>query len=237
MEEFSERFAPAIQGVVEFAKRIPGFGFLSQDDQVTLLKVNILDDSSTHCSTPFTRSKYKKCAAVDSCAYIVLVFFQAGVFEVLLVRLACMFDSQTKTLVCLNGQMLRRDALHTASNARFLLDSMFDFAERLNTLHLSDSEVGLFCAVVVIAAGRFHFLLHFPSLNNIKFHYLDDDSFILFVQMFNFFPLTFCRSSRVKKHRSGYQDANEDGRHSEEVCLRQPSGESEHLRACDEEDP
>lgn len=41
MEDFSERFAPAIKGVVEFAKRIPGFGFLSQDDQVTLLKVNI----------------------------------------------------------------------------------------------------------------------------------------------------------------------------------------------------
>lgn len=39
MEDFSERFAPAIKGVVEFAKRIPGFGFLSQDDQVTLLKV------------------------------------------------------------------------------------------------------------------------------------------------------------------------------------------------------
>ncbi|GFR21903.1 nuclear hormone receptor E75 [Trichonephila clavata] len=121
MEDFSERFAPAIKGVVEFAKRIPGFGFLSQDDQVTLLK--------------------------------------AGVFEVLLVRLACMFDSQANSLICLNGQVLRRESLHSASNARFLLDSMFDFAERLNTLRLNDSEVGLFCAVVVIAADR-------PGLRN-----------------------------------------------------------------------
>lgn len=39
MEDFSERFSPAIRGVVEFAKRIPGFNLLSQDDQVTLLKV------------------------------------------------------------------------------------------------------------------------------------------------------------------------------------------------------
>lgn len=54
VEDFSQRFSPVIQGVVEFAKRIPGFSLLSQDDQVTLLK--------------------------------------AGVFEVLLVRLACMFD-------------------------------------------------------------------------------------------------------------------------------------------------
>ena len=39
LEDFSERFSPAIRGVVEFAKRIPGFAMLSQDDQVTLLKV------------------------------------------------------------------------------------------------------------------------------------------------------------------------------------------------------
>lgn len=41
LEDFSERFSPAIRGVVEFAKRIPGFAMLSQDDQVTLLKVRI----------------------------------------------------------------------------------------------------------------------------------------------------------------------------------------------------
>lgn len=78
-----------------------------------------------------------------------------------------MFDSRDKTLICLNGQMLRRDALHSATNARFLLDSMFDFAERLNTLHLSDSEVGLFCAVVVIAAGKFR-ISDITSLNKIR---------------------------------------------------------------------
>ena len=40
LEDFSERFSPAIKGVVEFAKRIPGFSLLSLDDQVTLLKVS-----------------------------------------------------------------------------------------------------------------------------------------------------------------------------------------------------
>jgi nuclear receptor subfamily 1 group D protein 3 len=59
LQDFSKRFSPAIRGVVEFAKRIPGFALLPQDDQVTLLK--------------------------------------AGVFEVLLVRLACMFDAQVST--------------------------------------------------------------------------------------------------------------------------------------------
>lgn len=121
LEDFSERFSPAIRGVVEFAKRIPGFGLLSQDDQVTLLK--------------------------------------AGVFEVLLVRLACMFDSRSNTMICLNGQVLKRESLQHTSNARFLMDSMFDFADRLNKLQLMDSELGLFCAVVVIAADR-------PGLRN-----------------------------------------------------------------------
>lgn len=121
MEDFSERFSPAIRGVVEFAKRIPGFSLLAQDDQVTLLK--------------------------------------AGVFEVLLVRLACMFDSRSSSMVCLNGQVLLRESLHSASNARFLLDSMFDFADRLNTLGLSDAELGLFCSIVVIAPDR-------PGLRN-----------------------------------------------------------------------
>ncbi|XP_022708642.1 nuclear hormone receptor E75-like isoform X2 [Varroa jacobsoni] len=121
MEDFSERFSPAIRGVVEFAKRIPGFSLLAQEDQVTLLK--------------------------------------AGVFEVLLVRLARLFDSATNQMITLNGQVLRRDSLHSSSNARFLLDSMFDFADRMNAVGLSDAQIAIFTATVIIAADR-------PGLRN-----------------------------------------------------------------------
>nr|WIM36146.1 ecdysone-induced protein 75 [Pyrrhocoris apterus] len=120
-QDFSKRFSPTIRGVVEFAKRIPGFTLLSQEDQVTLLK--------------------------------------AGVFEVLLVRLACMFDTHNNSMICLNGQVLKKDSIHSGSNARFLMDSMFDFAERLNALKLTDSEIGLFSSIVVIAPDR-------PGLRN-----------------------------------------------------------------------
>ena len=115
LQDFSERFLPAIRDVVEFAKRLPGFSLLAEDDKVTLLK--------------------------------------PGVFVVRLVRLATMFDSQSNTMLCLNGQLLRRDALHNSSNARFLMDSMFEFAERLNSLALNDAELGVFCAIVIVAAG------------------------------------------------------------------------------------
>lgn len=62
-------------------------------------------------------------------------------------------------MICLNGQVLKRESIHNSSNARFLMDSMFDFAERINSLGLSDAEIGLFCSVVVIAADR-------PGLRN-----------------------------------------------------------------------
>ncbi|GAU93778.1 hypothetical protein RvY_05664 [Ramazzottius varieornatus] len=117
LDGFSERFSPIIRGVVDFAKLLPGFLLLPQDDQVTLLK--------------------------------------AGVFEILLVRLSRLFDASTSSLLCPNGQVLRRDlpAL-TGSNARFLVDSMFDFAERFNHMDLTDAEIAVFSAIALMANDR-----------------------------------------------------------------------------------
>ncbi|XP_070778865.1 nuclear receptor subfamily 1 group D member 1 [Enoplosus armatus] len=42
-EDFSLSFTPAVKEVVEFAKHIPGFGSLSQNDQVTLLKAGTFE--------------------------------------------------------------------------------------------------------------------------------------------------------------------------------------------------
>lgn len=42
-EDFSHSFTPAVREVVEFAKHIPGFGALSQNDQVTLLKAGTFE--------------------------------------------------------------------------------------------------------------------------------------------------------------------------------------------------
>jgi len=36
----------------------------------------------------------------------------------------------------------------------FLLNSMFDFAERFNELQLTDEEVALFSALIIISAGN-----------------------------------------------------------------------------------
>ena len=122
-QEFSQRFAHVIRGVIDFAGMIPGFQLLSQDDKFTLLK--------------------------------------AGLFDALFVRLICMFDTSINSIICLNGQVMRRDTIQNGANARFLVDSTFNFAERMNAMNLTDAEIGLFCAIVLITPDR-------PGLRNVE---------------------------------------------------------------------
>lgn len=46
-EDFSLSFTPAVREVVEFAKHIPGFSSLTQNDQVTLLKAGTFEVRGT----------------------------------------------------------------------------------------------------------------------------------------------------------------------------------------------
>ncbi|KAL8587714.1 hypothetical protein ACOMHN_020932 [Nucella lapillus] len=123
LDEFSESFTPAIKSVVDFAKGIPGFTLLNQDDQVTLLK--------------------------------------AGTFEILLVRLACLFDPESNTMMFTGGKLFRRHPATMTTGAGFLLDSMFDFSERFNKLCLRDEELALFSAIVLLSPDR-------PGLRNME---------------------------------------------------------------------
>lgn len=86
---------------------------------------------------------------------------KAGLFDALFVRLICMFDSSINSIICLNGQVMRRNAIQNGANARFLVDSTFNFSERMNAMNLTDSEIGLFCAIVLITPDR-------PGLRNIE---------------------------------------------------------------------
>lgn len=86
---------------------------------------------------------------------------KAGLFDALFVRLICMFDSSMNSIICLNGQVMRRDAIQNGANARFLVDSTFNFSERMNAMNLSDAEIGLFCAIVLITPDR-------PGLRNLE---------------------------------------------------------------------
>ncbi|XP_014370428.1 ecdysone-inducible protein E75 isoform X1 [Papilio machaon] len=85
---------------------------------------------------------------------------KSGLFDALFVRLICMFDAPLNSIICLNGQLMKRDSIQSGANARFLVDSTFKFAERMNSMNLTDAEIGLFCAIVLITPDR-------PGLRNV----------------------------------------------------------------------
>ncbi|XP_072270925.1 nuclear receptor subfamily 1 group D member 1 isoform X1 [Pyxicephalus adspersus] len=114
-EEFSLSFTPAVREVVEFARHIPGFQNLTQQDQVTLLK--------------------------------------AGTFEVLMVRFATLFDVHERSLRFLSGATYSLPELQAMGMGE-LLSSMFDFSEKLASLNLSQEELGIFTALVLVSADR-----------------------------------------------------------------------------------
>ena len=62
----------------------------------------------------------------------------------------------SQSLVCLNGDVIKRETISAmpAGNAKFLMDSVFELSQRINTFKLADAEIGLFSSVVIIAAGK-----------------------------------------------------------------------------------
>ncbi|XP_074168850.1 nuclear receptor subfamily 1 group D member 2 isoform X3 [Rhinolophus sinicus] len=78
---------------------------------------------------------------------------KAGTFEVLMVRFASLFDAKERTVTFLSGKKYSVDDLHSMG-AGDLLNSMFEFSEKLNALQLSDEEMSLFTAVVLVSAGE-----------------------------------------------------------------------------------
>ncbi|ROL55613.1 Nuclear receptor subfamily 1 group D member 2 [Anabarilius grahami] len=78
---------------------------------------------------------------------------KAGTFEVLVVRFTSLFDVKERTVTFLSGKKYSVEALRSLG-AGDLLNSMFDFTEKLQALNLSEEEMSLFTAVVLVSADR-----------------------------------------------------------------------------------
>lgn len=79
--------------------------------------------------------------------------FLSLLHQVLMVRFASLFDAKERTVTFLSGKKYSVDDLHSMG-AGDLLNSMFEFSEKLNALQLSDEEMSLFTAVVLVSAGK-----------------------------------------------------------------------------------
>ena len=78
------------------------------------------------------------------------------VLQVLVVRFASLFDVKDQTITFLGGKKYSVDTLR-AMGSSDLLNSMFDFSEKLTNLGLSEEEMSLFTAVVLVSAGGFSY--------------------------------------------------------------------------------
>ncbi|XP_051575480.1 nuclear receptor ROR-alpha-like isoform X4 [Myxocyprinus asiaticus] len=104
----------AVQYVVEFAKRIPGFRQLCQNDQIALLK--------------------------------------SGSMEVVLVRMSRMFNTENNT-VFFDGKFAGTELFKSLACSD-LIAAVFDFAHNLCALRLTEQQMAVFSALVLINADR-----------------------------------------------------------------------------------
>lgn len=137
-EEFSMSFTPAVQEVVDFAKRIPGFRDLPKNDQVSLLKAGTFEVSWGRPESP------SRCS---------LFLTHASPPQVLMVRFASLFNAAERTVTFLSGKRFSLDTLCSLGAGELLL-SMCEFSEKLAALRLDSEEMSLFTAVVLVSAGE-----------------------------------------------------------------------------------
>lgn len=83
--------------------------------------------------------------------------------QVLVVRFASLFDVKERTVTFLSGKKYSVETL-CSMGAGDLLNSMLDFSEKLRALNLSEEEMSLFTAVVLVSAGTIYIhVCHFLS--------------------------------------------------------------------------
>ncbi|KAL0268987.1 UNVERIFIED_CONTAM: hypothetical protein PYX00_010742 [Menopon gallinae] len=114
--ECAQKLTTVIQQIIEFAKMIPGFMKLSQDDQIVLLK--------------------------------------AGSFELAVLRMSRYFDL-SQNCVLYADTLLPQDAFFTTDTSEMkLVTSVFEFAKSIAELKLTETELALYSAVVLLSGDR-----------------------------------------------------------------------------------
>uniref|UniRef100_A0AAR5PAV2 Probable nuclear hormone receptor HR3 n=2 Tax=Dendroctonus ponderosae TaxID=77166 RepID=A0AAR5PAV2_DENPD len=112
----AQKLTTVIQQIIEFAKMVPGFMKLSQDDQIVLLK--------------------------------------AGSFELAIIRMSRYLDL-SHNRVLYGDTMLPQDAFFTSDTAEMkLIGCVFEVAKGLAELKLTETELALYSACVLLSPNR-----------------------------------------------------------------------------------
>jgi nuclear receptor subfamily 1 group F protein 4 len=114
--ECAQKLTAVIQQIIEFAKMVPGFMKLSQDDQIVLLK--------------------------------------SGSFELAIIRMSRCVDL-SQNLVLYGDCLLPQDAFYTSDTAEMkLVTCVFEVAKSIAELKLTETELALYCACVLLSPDR-----------------------------------------------------------------------------------
>lgn len=93
------RLTDAVQYVVEFAKHIPGFRMLSQNDQIALLKTG---EVTCHLQEGIISCNKIRCALslffLTRFHYLISSLCHSGSMEVVLVRMSRFFNTENNTV-------------------------------------------------------------------------------------------------------------------------------------------
>ena len=105
----------------------------------------------------------KKCLMKNVTEFFVLFFFLfAGAFELAVIRMSRYLDV-TQNCVLYGDTMLPQDAFYTTDTAEMkLVSCVFEIAGTFAALKLTDTELALFSAAVLLNPGKF---------TNISFHF------------------------------------------------------------------
>lgn len=136
--ECAQKLTTIIQQIIEFAKMVPGFMKLSQDDQIVLLKAgNGLINSRG------------KCALCKMC------FCVAGSFELAIIRMSRYLDL-SQNCVLYGDTMLPQEAFFTSDTAEMkLVTCVFEVAKSIAELKLTETELALYSACVLLSPGQY----------------------------------------------------------------------------------
>lgn len=144
--ECAQKLTTVIQQIIEFAKMVPGFMKLSQDDQIVLLKAG--KQISEH---------NKKCLWWQKNLLTVTdAFFYefAGSFELAALRMSRYFDVSSGC-VLYGDTMLPQDAFFTTDTTEMkLVTNAFELARAVAELKLTENELALYSGYVLLSAGK-----------------------------------------------------------------------------------
>lgn len=79
---------------------------------------------------------------------------RACVFEVLLIRFSALVDPKNKRMISIGGSIIFTNIYSSSKTSSDFVDTLFTFVDRINSLSLSDEEMALFTAAIVINPKR-----------------------------------------------------------------------------------